>query len=55
MTEKSSLVRDLQKRVRCYHNSCPLRSTHGSGPKGIPIKEAKKCRRRYEKGCAGNE
>tara|TARA_R110000751_G_scaffold2061_3_gene11170 strand:- start:1503 stop:1670 length:168 start_codon:yes stop_codon:yes gene_type:complete len=55
MTEKSSLIRDLQKRVRCYHSSCPLRSTYGSSPKGIPVKEANKCRRRKEEGCAGNE
>tara|TARA_R110001592_G_scaffold131517_4_gene345507 strand:+ start:1227 stop:1394 length:168 start_codon:yes stop_codon:yes gene_type:complete len=55
MVEKTTFHRNLQKKVQCYHNSCPLRSTYGSGPNPIPVKEANKCRRRYEKGCAGNE
>ena len=52
--DKSNWRKDILRTVRCYRNDCPLRRTYGSGP-NIPIKEAMKCSRRLNKGCAGNE
>ena len=52
--DKSNWRKDILRTVRCYRNDCPLRRTYGSGP-NIPMKEAMKCSRRLNKGCAGNE
>jgi len=52
--EKSNWRKDLELKYKCYRNDCPLRKIYGSG-KNIPIKEGRKCPRKFDKGCVGNE